>query len=144
MRRLALLLLLFTAPLYGQATIERVEGVLVSWPAVTNATSYDVWKSDSTVPGKFEHIPTKNASITDFQILPGRTYTYAVATVRDKVFNEVIYTVQITIPPQPDIQITLKQGGKIKTVPISRRKGDTSTTAPITVNKSTKIDVITK
>jgi hypothetical protein len=53
-------------------------------------------------------------------------------------------TPTIPYPNRPDVQIILKPGIQITSVPVTRRKGDTSKTAPITVNKSTTVQVETK
>ena len=43
------------------------------------------------------------------------------------------------ILPNVDVWVVLRRGGRLTSVPIERRKTDTSTRMPITINKSTTI-----
>lgn len=125
---MALLILQITAVL--QPTVQ------LDWPPASIST-YLVSRQCTTPTGPTQASWTiRTAAFTDSQIRPGWTCTYSI--------SPSVGNVTITVPAQPDIQVILKKGAKIQTVPITKRKGDTSTTAPILINKSTRITVETK
>lgn len=71
------------------------------------------------------------------------TATITVPSTSKPVTNPAIAkAVTLTVlDAQPDVHITLKPGGKLKAVKITRRKTDVSTDILLTVNKSTVVYV---
>lgn len=130
-----------------QVAVNAGPAVQVSWNPVPDAT-YNIYRTSIGVPvQKLNVQPLTMNRFIDYTARPGTSYAYNVKAVKDGIesnpSNTVTASIPITVglPITGDVFIYLKPGQRVQNVQVSRRKTNTSSNLPITVNRDTSVQV---